>query len=248
MKIISWNINGIRSACKDTGLSEISKLKPDLICLQEIKATENQIKELNLFKGYHLLVNQASKPGYSGVAVFAKRMPIKIIKTLGHQRFDQEGRLLLLDFGEYKVANFYIPHGGRQKENLKYKLDVYKKLLEFIKDDRLIIVGDFNIAHTEDDLARPRQNRNNIMFTDEERSQLDNIIKLGFIDGLRQFNKGNGFYTWWPYRADCRSRNLGWRIDYTFASKDIQTKIYGSKLLPSCLGSDHCPTMLEIDL
>jgi exodeoxyribonuclease-3 len=249
MKIISWNVNGVRSACKDDGLDKLKDLNPDIVCLQEIKACQEQIEALNLFKGYKLHVNQADKKGYSGVAVYTKVAPKNVITKLGDKRFDKEGRLLYLEFDDFTLINVYLPHGGRQKENLGYKLEIYQKLFQFITSRKnLIIIGDFNIAHQDVDLARPNQNRDNIMFTVEERQQLDKLINLGFADTFRFFTKNSGHYTWWAYMANCRARNIGWRIDYAFVSDDLEKKVKKSVLLPDYLGSDHCPIMLDIEL
>ena len=157
--------------------------------------------------------------------------------------------MLKLKYPDFTLVNFYIPHGGRQKENLSYKLEVYELLLNFlskIKNQNVIVIGDFNIAHQEIDLARPKDNQKNIMFTPEERRKLDEIIELGFIDSFRIFNKKGGNYTWWPYFVDARERNLGWRIDYIFVSKPLWNKLKGAFILKDVYGSDHCPVGIEL--
>ena len=250
MKIISWNVNGIRAVYKRGSLKWLTKSQTDIICLQEIKAQKDQIPDdlINL-KNYHFYLNQAQKKGYSGVAVYTKEKPKKVEYILGLKRFDKEGRILKLYFPKFTLINLYLPHGGRQKENLDYKLESYNHLYKYLKrnkDKNLIIIGDFNIAHQEIDLARPKDNRGNIMFTDQERKQIDRIIQLGFTDTFRKFNQKPGNYTWWPYYRNCRQRNIGWRIDYCFTSKKITLKLKKAFILNKVKGSDHCPVGVGI--
>lgn len=249
MKILSWNVNGLRSVYKKNFSEWLGKIRADIVCLQEIKIQE-EISQQNLFTplAYQFYANYAVKKGYSGVAAFVKNKPLKIKKNLGLERFDAEGRMLYLEYPDFILINLYMPHGGRQKENLEYKLEVYKYLLNYlrkIKNKNVIISGDFNVAHEEIDLARPKQNQNNIMFTPEERKQVDAIIKLGFVDSFRKFHLDAGHYTWWPYMADARQRNLGWRIDYIFVSKNLVPKLKDAFILPEVAGSDHCPIGIE---
>lgn len=250
MKIISWNVNGLRAVYKKNFLNWLEKSKADIVCLQEIKAQEQDLpKELIKIKNYYSFFNPAQRPGYSGVAVYSKVKPVKIEKSIGLKRFDDEGRILQLEYPEFTLINIYIPHGGRQKENLKYKLEVYKYLFNTLKklqNKKVILIGDLNIAHTELDLARPKNNMKNIMFTAEEREQIDQIIKLGFIDTFRAFHKLSVNYTWWPYRLNARKRNIGWRIDYTFISKKLRSKLKDAYILSKVEGSDHCPIGIEI--
>ena len=250
MKIISWNVNGIRSAHKKGFSKWFNKINADIVCLQEIKAQDGQIPEdLALSEKYNLYINHAVKKGYSGVAVFTKQKPLKIKNKLGLKRFDSEGRILKLTYPKFIFIAIYIPHGGRKKENLKYKLEVYKKLFKYlstIKNKKIIIVGDFNIAHEEIDLARPKNNKNNIMFTPNERKQIDLLQKAGFTDSFRRFHKEGGNYTWWPYMANARERNIGWRIDYIFISKSLNKKINGAFILSNIKGSDHCPIGVDL--
>ena len=243
MKIISWNVNGLRSVVRKGFLEWINTEKPDIVCLQETKAQETDLGwDLKQVGNYNSHFNSAEKKGYSGVAVYTLEKPISVKHKLGHKRFDKEGRILKLEFPKFILVNVYIPHGGRGKENLEYKLEVYTRLtkyLEKLKAKKLIIAGDFNIAHSEIDLARPKNNKNNIMFTPEERSRIDSFLKLGFSDTFRGFNKKRGNYTWWPYFANARERNLGWRIDYIFTSEGIKPK--NAFILDKVYGSDHCP-------
>jgi len=250
MKIISWNVNGIRAVYRKNFFKWMRKTNPDILCLQEIKAQKEQIpEELVKPKGYYAYFNFAERKGYSGVAIYTRRKPLKIEYKLGLKRFDQEGRILKLKYPDFTLINVYLPHGGRQKENLGYKLEVYNYLFRYLKNVRsknIILIGDFNIAHQDIDLARPRQNQNNIMFTPEERQQIDKIINLGFLDSFREFHKEGSHYTWWPYMAKARQRNLGWRIDYTFISKELTQKLKDAFILPEIMGSDHCPIGIEI--
>lgn len=250
MKIISWNVNGLRAVYKKGFLKWLKESQADIVCLQEIKIQIGQLLPgLIGPKDYYVYFNSATKPGYSGVAIYTKQKPLVIEKRMGMERFDQEGRMLKLEYPDFTLINLYLPHGGRGKENLDYKLEVYNCLLNYLKNlqnEKLILVGDFNIAHQEIDLARPKQNQNNIMFTPEERKQIDRIIELGFADTFRKFNKQAGHYTWWPYIANARERNLGWRIDYAFASKTLTPKLQNAFILNEVTGSDHCPIGIEI--
>jgi len=250
MKIVSWNVNGIRAIYKKGFLDWLITTNADIVCLQEIRAQKEEIPaDLLEPKNYYSYFNPAVKKGYAGVAVYTKEKPLKVVNKLGLKRFDQEGRILILEYPHFTLINLYTPHGGRQKENLNYKLEVYKYLLNYlkrIKNKNVILIGDFNIAHQEIDLARPKENQNNIMFTQEERKQIDKIINLGFIDSFRVFNKKSGNYTWWPYFVNARERNLGWRIDYTFVSKKLSSKLKSALVLNKVMGSDHCPIGLEI--
>jgi len=250
MKIISWNVNGIRSVHRKGFLDWFKKTKADIVCLQEIKAQKEQIPDdLINFKNYHFYSNQADKKGYSGVAVLTKQKPIKVDYKLNLKRFDQEGRILKLTYSNFILINLYLPHGGRGKENLGYKLEAYQYLLKYLKknkDKKIILTGDFNIAHQEIDLARPGNNKNNIMFTPEERKQIDSLISLGFTDTFRKFNQKTGNYTWWPYSFDARQRNVGWRIDYIFTSKKLTNKLRKSFIFAKDKGSDHCPIGVDM--
>ncbi len=250
MKIISWNVNGIRAVYRKNFFKWMRKTNPDILCLQEIKAQKEQIpEELIKPKGYYPYFNLAERKGYSGIAIYTKKKPLKVEYKLGLKRFDQEGRILRAEYRDFILINVYIPYGSRDKNNLLYKLKVYNRLIDYlkkIKGKNIILVGDFNIAHKEIDLARPKDNKNNIMFTPEERRQIDRIIGSGFIDTFRKFNKKGENYTWWPYRFNAKERNLGWRLDYVFVSKTIIPKIKKSFILNKVIYSDHCPIGIEI--
>ncbi len=253
MKIISWNVNGIRSVYKKGFIDWMEKTNADIICLQEIKAQDSEIQKLfsssGLFRHspYYLYSNFAQKKGYSGVAIFTKEKPTTIDNKLGLERFDQEGRLLKLSFKNFILYNLYIPHGGREKENMVYKLQTYDRLFALLSGkQRTILVGDFNVAHTALDLARPKGNQNNTMFTPEEREKLDTLTQKGFVDTFRLKHKEGENYTWWPYAVDARERNIGWRIDYIFVSTDMRSYITDAYILKDTKGSDHCPVGITI--
>lgn len=250
MRIVSWNVNGLRSVIRKGFLEWMKKEDPDILCLQEIKIQENELPfDLIYLDNYQSFFNSSYKKGQSGVAVYSKEAPILVNKSLELSRFDKEGRMLELKFSEFTLLNLYIPHGGRDKHDLNYKLQVYIQLirnLEEEKDENVILIGDFNIAHEDIDLARPDQNRDNIMFTPAEKFQIDRILHLGFLDSFRELNKEAGNYTWWPYYRDARKRNLGWRIDYAFVSKSLAPKLKNAFILKDVLGSDHAPIGVEI--
>ncbi|MFA5926646.1 MAG: exodeoxyribonuclease III [Patescibacteria group bacterium] len=253
MKIVTWNVNGLRSVYKKGFLEWLSKEDADVVCLQEIKVGEDVIPAgLKNIDRYHAFFNCAAKPGYAGVAVYTKKKPKNVSRPSFSDRFDQEGRILELEFDDFNLINLYLPHGGRQKENLEYKLDCYRHLQRYLSEEQnrnVVLAGDFNIAHGEIDLARPKQNKDNIMFTPEERAQLDELISIGFIDSFRHFRPdGAGYYTWWPYMADARTRNLGWRIDYIFVSKTLSVSVSGASILSDVLGSDHCPLGIDLEM
>lgn len=252
MKIVSWNVNGIRAAHKKGLLDFLYKENADFYCLQEIKAAKDQLPdEISKIKGYFSYLNSAKKRGYSGVLVYTNKKPKAVKRKIGLKRFDEEGRYLELSFSGFTLINIYIPHGGRKKENLEYKLEVYSKLLNKLhraKSEKIILVGDFNIAHTEKDLANPKQNINNIMFTLDERKQISKLVDIGFVDAYRKTYRGGKKYTWWSYAFKARERNIGWRIDYTFVSENLAKLINKSVIYSKVQGSDHCPIGMELNL
>jgi exodeoxyribonuclease III len=251
MTIFSWNVNGLRSVCRHDFLGWVKRSNADIICLQEIKLQEAQIPiDIAHLASYHTYFSFAEKKGYSGVAVFTKNKPLRVSHELGLQRFDNEGRFLRLEFPDFILLNLYMPHGGRLKEKLTYKLACYQRLFEYLHasgNKPMILMGDFNIAHTELDLARPQGNKDNIMFTPKERQQLDQLIGMGFVDSFRQQHLDeNGHYSWWPYGFEARSRNIGWRIDYAFVSTALASKIKNTSISTEVLGSDHCPVGVRV--
>jgi len=250
MKIVSWNVNGLRSVYNKGFSKWFTEIDADVICLQEVKAQENQLPQ-NLIspKNYYSYFNCASKKGYAGVAVYSKTKPLKTERRLGFSRFDKEGRILKMDFSEFCLINLYLPHGGRDKHDLNYKLETYGYLLDFLKDvknKKVILVGDFNVAHEEIDVARPKDNQNNIGFTVNERKQLDHLVDLGFTDSFRKYTKAGGNFTWWSYFFEARRRNIGWRLDYVFTSPSTTLLLKNAFILKDVFGSDHCPIGIEI--
>jgi exodeoxyribonuclease-3 len=252
MKIISWNVNGLKSVLKRNFLNWVGNSEADIICLQEIKIQLDEMKAALLKpKNFFFYFNCGKRKGMWGVGVLTKEKPIELRSKMGIERFDNEGRFLELKYPRFTLINFYAPHGGRQKENLNYKLEVYEEFLKYLKErknENLIIAGDFNIAHREIDLARPKENENNTMFTSREREQIEKLIKLGFVDAFRYFHKDGGNYTWWPYSFNARERNLGWRIDYIFVSKSLISKLKDAFIMKEIEGSDHCPIGIEIEV
>lgn len=243
MKIVTWNVNGIRSVFKTTFLEWLKNEDPDIVCLQEIKADKNELPdEFTHIDGYFAYFHSALKKGYSGVAVYTKIQPVAVDTILGMKRFDDEGRCLKLTFKDLILFNFYIPHGGRMKENLDYKLDVYKKLFATLKDlqgKEVILAGDFNIAHTHLDLFNSKQNENNTMFTPQERHKLNTLTNMGYVDTFRKKYPDKQSYTWWPYANEARERDIGWRIDYIFVTKNLEGAVTDVFMRREVGGSDH---------
>lgn len=250
MKIYSFNVNGIRSATEKGFLDWLKKEKPEIVCLQEIKANSDQLEDkIKKVNGYYTYFNSAKRKGYAGTAVYTRIKPEKVDFSIKYERFDNEGRSIILTFNEFVLYNFYIPNGARDKRDIPYKIDVYKKLLKIfndVKDKNVILVGDFNVAHNEMDVYNAKQNIQNTMFTPEERKQLDAIINSGYIDTFREKNPEKQSYSWWPYMANLRERDIGWRIDYVFVSKKLYPKIQDAFIRKDILGSDHCPVGIEM--
>lgn len=249
MKIISWNVNGLRNAIRQGFWEWFAQELPDILCLQEIKAKASQLP-LEEFKrlGYETYISDAIKPGYAGTLVASKIGAEEQNCLLGIDRFDHEGRMMELTFPDLTLINYYLPHGGRQKENLTYKLSCYDRVTEYCRGrENLILAGDFNIAFSEIDLARPTQNKKNIMFTPQERSSFKRLFDIGLADSYRfLFPKAEGAYTWWPYMASARARNIGWRIDYILVSNNLKQSIIGAGIMKEVSGSDHCPIYIDL--
>ena len=251
MKLLSWNVNGVRAMVKKEGKAALSLLNADIVCLQEIKAKPEQVPvELLEWSSYHPFICSAERPGYSGVAVFAKQEPQNVAYGFGIGRFDAEGRTLILEYDSFILLNCYFPNGGNGPERLQYKMDFYEATLEFAKNctKPLIVCGDVNTAHKEIDLARPKENVKNTGFLPEERAWIDSFLEAGFVDTFRMFSEEGGQYSWWDMKTRARDRNIGWRIDYFFVSESLRDKVQAAYILPEILGSDHCPVVLEIDI
>lgn len=249
MKLISWNVNGIR-ACVNKGFKEFFKqIDSDIFCIQETKCQLDQI-ELN-FDGYESYWNSANKKGYSGTAIFTKIKPISVKYGIGIEEHDQEGRVITLEFEKFYMVNVYTPNSKRELERLSYRQiweDEFRKyLLKLNKLKPVIMCGDLNVAHEEIDLKNPATNHRNAGFTDEERMKMTELLKSGFTDTYRYLypDKENA-YTWWSYMRNAREKNTGWRIDYFIVSKSIENKIKDAKIHSDIMGSDHCPIELEI--
>jgi exodeoxyribonuclease III len=248
-KLISWNVNGIR-AVLNKGFSDwMSREDPDVLCLQEIKAMEDQVDYD--FPGYHQHWYSAEKKGYSGTLVLSKVKPQSVNYGLGISEHDQEGRVITVEYANYFLVNVYTPNSKNELQRLDYRTQQWDALyLKYLKDlektKPVVTCGDFNVAHKEIDLKNPKTNQRNAGFTIEERTAFDNYIQSGFIDTFREFNQEPDQYTWWSYRMGARSRNVGWRIDYFLISQNLRTKLKNAFILNEVMGSDHCPVGIEI--
>lgn len=251
LKLLSWNVNGLRAVAKKGFAEAMAAIDADIICLQEIKAKPEQLPEevLNL-PGYSGYFFPAERPGYSGVAVYSKREPDKITYGMGDKYFDDEGRVLILDFPAFRLLNIYFPNGGGGDDRLAYKMEFNRALSSYVQKEEkpLIICGDVNTAHQEIDLARPKENETRSGFMPIERAWIDEFLELGFVDAYRRYIKEGGNYSWWDMKTRARERNVGWRIDYFFVSKTLESRLRDAYLLPGVLGSDHCPMVLDMEI
>lgn len=255
MKIITWNVNGLRAIWKKEDLQELIKREsPDILSLQETKASVEQLDvETKNHEGYFTFFESSTaRKGYSGVAIYSKIQPKNVSGTLGVKNFrDDEGRTLVAEYEKFYLINCYFPNGGKSPEHFLYKLEYYKHFLNLAKKlekkKPVIFMGDINATVGDIDLARPKENAGHLGCTKEERDMLAEYVK-NFLDVWRQENPGVAEYTWWDMKSGARARNIGWRIDYIFISKSLQNKVKQIKILGSQFGSDHCPVFLEIDL
>jgi len=254
IKMLSWNVNGLRAIYKKGVLDWLAKTGPDILCLQETKAQQEQLPpELLEIDGYHTYYVSAERKGYSGVALYTRENPRNIKSGLGIERFDIEGRTLIAEYDKFVLFNIYYPNGKASEERLQYKLDYYEAFLEYVdklkkKKKNLVICGDVNTAHRAIDLARPKQNEKVSGFLPEERAWMDRFFEQGFIDTFRLFNDQPAQYTWWDMKSRARDRNVGWRIDYFFVSEAMKKNVRNAFILPEVMGSDHCPVGLEIEI
>jgi exodeoxyribonuclease-3 len=254
MKIISWNVNGLRSHMKKGSWKWIKKQKPDVICLQELKAKPEQLTDAQMktFDGYTTVWNPAERPGYSGVATMVSKKTKEDIIGFGIPKFDIEGRVIQTRFDDFVLLNIYFPSGTTGMVRVKYKLEFYKALLKHIEKlhkagENLILTGDFNTAHNEIDLARPGQNQNTSGFMPEERAALSLFFDAGLVDAFRELNPNKQQFTWWTARfPTARLNNIGWRIDYFLVSKPFFKNVKALTIFDKVTGSDHCPSMLEL--
>ena len=250
MKFISWNVNGLRAVIKKGFYDFADEHKPDVLCLQEIKANKEQV-DLEFDQYPYQYWNSAIKKGYSGTAIFSKIKPINEIYGIGIEEHDQEGRVISLEFKKYFLVTVYTPNSKRELLRLDYRQKWDADFLSFIKDleqkKPVIFCGDLNVAHNEIDLKNPKTNRRNPGFTDEERSSFNNILDAGFLDTFREFNAEGGHYTWWSYMFQARKKDIGWRIDYFCISESLKPSLKDAYILKDVLGSDHAPVVMELN-
>ena len=248
MKLISWNVNGIRAILKKGFLDFVKKHDPEILCIQEIKARPEQV-ELS-HPGYEAFWNPAERPGYSGTLILSKVTPLNVCYGIGEPEHDQEGRVITTDFPKFYLVNVYTPNSGDELKRLAYRQVWDQAFLKYLKKlegkKPVIVCGDLNVAHEEIDLARPKENRGSAGFTDEERTGIRNPLGSGLLDTFREFHKEGGQYTWWTYRAGARERNVGWRIDYFCISKPLRPLLQDAFIHPEVMGSDHCPVGITI--
>jgi exodeoxyribonuclease-3 len=249
MKLISWNVNGLRAVLKKGFLDFLAAEQPDILCVQETKCAEEDVAG-QLPPGYTAHFNAAEKRGYSGVVTLARSTPLTITRGLGVAEHDREGRVLTTEFADFFLVNVYVPNAKRELTRLPYRQQWDRDFLAYLrtleKTKPVIFCGDLNVAHTELDLARPKDNVKNHGFTPEERAGFSAFLEAGFIDTFREFEKGGGHYTWWSQMGGARARNIGWRIDYFLCSAALRPRLRAARIFPHVLGSDHCPVSLEL--
>ncbi|WP_226389748.1 exodeoxyribonuclease III [Penaeicola halotolerans] len=252
MKVVSYNVNGIRAALTKGFAEWLKAVDADIICLQELKATEDQV-ETAVFKdlGYELYWMPAVKKGYSGVGIFTRIKPKHVQYGMGQNKYDDEGRVLRVDFDRYSVMSVYMPSGSSGEERQAFKMQWLDDFYGYTQDLRreipnLLISGDYNICHKAIDIHNPVSNKNSSGFLPEERAWMDQFTESGFVDTFRQFNPNPHHYTWWSYRAGARKKNLGWRIDYHMVTEPMKDEVKRSIILPEAMHSDHCPLMVEL--
>jgi exodeoxyribonuclease-3 len=252
-KLLSWNVNGIRAVQKKGFIEWFQKEQPDILALQETKAHPEQLDGALLrVRGYHSFFSSAVRRGYSGVAVYTKEEPLRVMRGIYEEENDTEGRALVLEYPHFFFLNIYFPNGKKDQERLQFKLDYYQDFLDLItqlekKKKTIIVCGDVNTAHTEGDLARPKENSMISGFLPEERMWLDKFIEEGLTDTFRVFHKEPGHYTWWDFKSHARERNVGWRIDYFFIDTASLKYLKDACILNEVEGSDHCPIGVEVE-
>ncbi|OGR90105.1 MAG: exodeoxyribonuclease III [Elusimicrobia bacterium RIFCSPHIGHO2_02_FULL_57_9] len=253
MRLLSWNVNGVRAAHRKGFLDWLKKTSPDVLCLQETKCHVEQLPPaLVRNEGYNIEWEIGERKGYSGVATFSKIKPLRVERGLGIGAFDKEGRTLVFSYPDFTLFNIYFPNGKMNPDRLKFKLDFYEAFLKTVDryrkkdEDKIIVCGDVNTAHKEIDLARPKENRKISGFLPAECAWLDKLVSRGFIDTFREFEKGPGHYSWWDSLTRARQRNVGWRIDYFFISENLRPRLKNAFILPEVQGSDHCPVGIDL--
>jgi len=254
-KLISWNLNGVRAAVKKGFLDSLSELNPDILCIQETKAQDDQVREaLSSLGGYHVYSNSAEKKGYSGTAILSKIEPLSVSNDMGISEHDMEGRVIAAEFESFFLVTIYVPNSKRDLSRLEYRsqwdADLLKYLKSLEKTKPVIVCGDFNVAHKEIDLARPKPNYNKAAgFTQIEIDGMDNFTNAGLRDTFRYFYpEETGAYSWWSYMGAARANNVGWRIDYFLTSQSLDANLKAATIHPEYMESDHCPVGLEIDI
>lgn len=253
MKILSWNVNGIR-ACGKCILEIFKNECPDVLCLQEIKATPDKVApHIRHYPGYHIYWKPAERKGYSGVVTYSKTKPLDVKTGFGIEKFDSEGRILITTFKKFTLFNIYFPNGKRDSERLDYKLKFYDTFLDYadelkLKNTNIVVCGDFNTAHKEVDIARPKENQRISGFLPVERAWMDRLVDHGYVDTFRYFNKEPNQYTWWDTFTKARERNVGWRIDYFFVNKEFMPCVKKAFIMPNVMDSDHCPVGIELEV
>lgn len=249
MKLISWNVNGIRACVQKGFLDFFKEIDADIFCIQESKCQEGQIS-LEL-EGYNQYWNYAKKKGYSGTAIFTKKKPLSVNYGIGIEEHDKEGRVITLEFEDFFIITVYTPNSQNELARLEYRMkweDDFRKYLKSLEENKPVIAcGDLNVAHKEIDLKNPKTNRKNAGFTEEEREKFTELLRSGFIDSFRYFYPDlKDVYSWWSYRFNSRKNNAGWRIDYFIVSKELEDRLKDAKIHTEVLGSDHCPVELVI--
>lgn len=250
--LISWNVNGIRAVLKKGFTEWFEETQPDVLCLQETKARPEQVELPLEFAGYHQYWNAAEKAGYSGTLILSKEKPFSVVNGISIDQHDTEGRVITAEYEDYFLVTVYTPNSQNELKRLDYRMEWDRDFLAYCKNleqsKPVIFCGDLNVAHTEIDLARPKNNRKNPGFSDEERAGFDQIVEAGFTDTFRHFHpETEDAYSWWSYRTGAREKNVGWRIDYFCTSASLTPRLESASILADVLGSDHCPVTLTIN-
>jgi len=247
--MISWNVNGLRAALRKNFLDYLAAEAPDILCVQETKASPDDVEQV-WPATYTTFWNTAQKKGYSGTAIFTKTRPVNVTRGIGVSEHDQEGRVLAAEFADFFLVNAYVPNSKRELTRLAYRQEWDRAFLRYLKRlerrKPVIFCGDLNVAHTEIDLTHPKANEKNHGFTPEERAGFSALVRAGFVDTFREFEKNGGHYTWWSQMSNARARNVGWRIDYFLISTALRPRLQRAFIRPDVHGSDHCPVGIEI--
>ncbi|HEY6167203.1 MAG TPA: exodeoxyribonuclease III [Verrucomicrobiae bacterium] len=250
MKLISWNVNGLRAVLRKNFLDYLDAERPDVLCLQETRCSPDDVEQLWPAR-YATHWNCAAKKGYSGTAIFTNTRPLNVSTGIGHEDHDGEGRVVTAEFAGFFLVNVYVPNSQRELTRLAYRQEWDRAFRRFLKKlerrKPVVFCGDFNVAHTEIDLANPKSNMKNHGFTPEERAGFSALVRAGFVDTFREFEKGGGHYTWWSRMPGVRARNIGWRLDYFMISAALRPRLQRAFIQPHVTGSDHCPVGIELD-